>query len=113
METIKNFQTLKQELKQFAVELHDDKATLRKSQRGDIPFERDSTGMITNHPSTLQYLLLKKKRLCRHKHIAYSMMKGHTYEQIEPKCRADNKPDQDLIQEFIDVYGTQNVRACA
>lgn len=81
METVKNYLTLKEELKQLAIEL-----------KALKPW--------TNH---------SKKRICRHKHIAYSMMRGRTYEQIEAKCRKGNSPDQNLIQEIIRAYGTTDV----
>lgn len=99
----KNYQTLKQELKQLASELHDDKAEIKATQK------ENGSGAA----SIQQYRIHYKKRDCRHKHIAYSMMRGRTYEQIEPKCREDNKPDQDLIRRIIGEYGTQDVRACA
>ena len=85
MDTIKNYLTLKEELKQLARELQ-------------------ALKPWTNH---------SKKRICRHKHIAYSMMRGRTYEQIEAKCRKDNRPDMDLIQRIIGEYNiAADVRPC-
>jgi len=104
METaIKNYLTLKSELKQLAAELHADKADIKATQK-----ESGSGAACTQ-----QYQILKKKKECRHKHIAYSLMRGRTYEQIESKCREDNKPDQDLIRRIIDEYSTTNVCAGA
>lgn len=34
-------------------------------------------------------------------HIAYSLMKGKTYEQIEQKCRENNEPDLDIINSVL------------
>lgn len=99
----KNFKVLKEELKQLAVELHSEKIDLKKNQR---------EGAIVA-ACALQYSILKNRMDCRHKHIAYSMMKGRTYEQIEPKCKEDNKPNMDLVKRIIDEYSAQNVRACA
>jgi len=31
----------------------------------------------------------------RHHHIAYSLLRGRTMEQIERTCREDNKPNED------------------
>ena len=94
METIKDFRTLKQELKQLASELRDDKLDIKKTQK------ENGSGSA----SLQQYQILKKKRTYRNKHIAYSLMRGRTYEQIEPKCREGNGPDHKLIQEIIDAY---------
>lgn len=105
METEKNFRSLKAELKQLASELHADKVTIKFTQR--------TYGSGSEATYNMQNGLLRKQWLCRHKHIAYSLLKGNIYEQIEPKCREDNKPDQNLIQEILKAYGTQDVRACA
>jgi hypothetical protein len=99
MELVKNQQSLKLELKQLASELRDDKVTIKTIQK------EQGSGAA----STLQYGLLKKQRHCRHKHIAYSMMRGRSYEQIEPKCREGNEPDQNLIQEILRAYKTADV----
>lgn len=99
----KNFKTLKAELKIEASDLHNIKAETKKTQR-----ENGSASACT-----LQYTILKMKRDYRHRHIAYSLMKGRTYEQIEPKCAENNKPDHELIQRIISEYNTTNVRACA
>ena len=99
MDTIKNIRTLKAELKLMAAGLRADKAEIKKTQK---EFGSQSA-------CTLQWALVSTKRTCRHKHIAYSMLRGKTYEQIEPKCREDNKPNQDLIREIIDAYRTKDV----
>lgn len=36
----------------------------------------------------------------RHKHIAYSMLKGRPLEEIENYCREDNKPNLDLVEKY-------------
>ena len=41
-----------------------------------------------------------EKRNYRHKHIAYCLVRGRSYEQIEPKTREDNKPNWDLISHY-------------
>jgi hypothetical protein len=98
---VKNIQSLKSELKLLASELKDDKVTVKKSQQERL----EGAGI-------LQYALLKKKKIFRHKHIAYCLMRGRTYEQIESKCREGNEPDQNLIREIQRTYGTTDVRAC-
>ena len=37
-------------------------------------------------------------------HIVYCLLRGKTYEQIEKKCREDNKPNMSLVQEIKNVY---------
>jgi len=102
METVKNYLTLKSELKQLAVELKTDKADIKTTQK------ECGSGAACGQQSGLHF----KKRACRHKHIAYSMMRGRTYEQIEAKCREGNSPDMDLIQRIIGEYNTADVRPC-
>ena len=103
MEAVKNYKTLKQEIKQDALEIRSDKETLKKTQRGELP----------GSASTLQCMLFYKRRDSRHRHIAYSMMRGNTYEQIERKCHKDNQPNMDLIKRIIDEYSAQAVCAGA
>jgi len=59
----------------------------------------------------LQAKLHWMKSDCRHKHIAYCLLRGRPYEVIE-KPRQGNEPNQILIKEIMDAY-TENVRACA
>ena len=104
METlIKDYYTLKQALKTTASQLRDDKANIKITQK------EGGSGAAC----TLQYNLIGKKRSYRHCHIAYSMMRGRSYEEIENKCREDNKPDMDLVKRIIDEYSPKDVRACA
>lgn len=93
MDTVRNIHTLKAEQKVRAAEIRADKATIKKTQR------ENGSGSAAD----LQWFILKKKRDYRHVHIAYSMLRGKTYEQIEPKCRKGNEPDQELIREIIDA----------
>jgi len=103
MEKKKNFKTLKEELKEMAVKIKETKIETKDTQKKG------------EYAGSLQYALLKFRREYRHKHIAYSLMRGRSYEQIEPKCREGNEPNKDLIQEIIDEYSQteEDVRACA
>lgn len=93
--TIKN---LKEEQKSLALEIRTNKNNIKEKQRnGDYAGDQ-------------QYLLLKQKREYRHKHIAYCMLRGRSYEQIENKCREDNKPSFDTIKGYMDEY-SKNVCA--
>lgn len=51
-----------------------------------------------------QSSLLSKKRKYRHYHIAYCMLRGKKYEQVEKACRKDNKPNFALIKDCISEY---------
>ena len=51
-----------------------------------------------------QVLLSTLKKEYRHYHIVYCLLRGKKYEQIEPKCRKDNNPDFDLINEYKKEY---------
>jgi hypothetical protein len=113
MEAVKNVWTLKNELKQLASELRNDKAEIKKIQKNP---PRETTlcadGLIYC-AGGLQYKILRKRKTYRHKHIAYCLIRGRSYEQIEQHCRKGNEPDQNLIQELIREYRTDNVCACA
>lgn len=39
----------------------------------------------------------------RNKHIAYCLLRGRTYEQVEPKVRDGNGPRWDLINKLVDA----------
>jgi hypothetical protein len=103
MEKIKNFKTLKAEQKEMAVKIRETKSETKETQKKN------------EYAGSLQYSLLKLRSEYRHKHIAYCLMRGRSYEQIEPKCREGNKPNKDLIQEIINEYSQKesDVRACA
>lgn len=53
-------------------------------------------------------ILNKLAKDYRHCHIAYSLLKGKSYEQIEKHCAENNKPDMALIQEIKNAF-TENV----
>ena len=103
MNTEKNIWTLKAEQKTLAEELKTDKQSIKDRQKG----------LEKGCPSTLQYKLLGKRRNYRHRHIAYSLMRGRTYEQIEPKCAEGNEPDMNLVRSITNEYRKEDVRACA
>lgn len=88
---------LKSILKSEAEKLKNLKQSIRQGMKD---------GECTGHD---QYDLLLKKRSYRHKHIAYCILKGREYEQIEKSCREDNKPDWNLIEEIKREYIEKNV----
>ena len=58
-----------------------------------------------------QWAVLSRAREFRHKHIAYCMLRGRTYEQIENYCR--ETPDFDWIGNIKFEYGQKTLRASA
>lgn len=99
MQTIKNFRTLKQEQKDLALELHNFKAEIKETQK-----EHGS-----GSASSMQYSLWSMKRKYRYRHIAYSMMRGRTYLEVEPKCEEGNEPDLKVIEGIISEYTPKDV----
>lgn len=82
---------LKENLKELAVEIRQEKDRRNTSFRnGDI-----SNGRNANYNA----LILKQE--ARHKHIAYCIMRGKEYSQIEPKVREGNEPDMKLVYSYI------------
>jgi len=88
---------LKEEQKALAGKIKDNKKDIKERQRN---------GDYAGHQ---QYNLLKQKKEYRHKHLAYCMMRGRTYEEIENKCREDNKPNMDIVKEIMDEYSKSDV----
>jgi hypothetical protein len=90
---------LKATLKGLASEIKSTKSEFKDAQRsnsGDPGYE-------------LLRSLYNKKFEYRHKHIAYCIFRGKTYEQIELKCREDNKPDMKYIEELLSSYSAEEV----
>ena len=89
---MKNF---KEELKAEAAEIRNTKIEIRRLQKN-----REYAGFLQNSIRTL-------KKNYRHRHIAYCLMRGRSYEQIESYCR--EKPDMDRIKEIMDEYKKEDV----
>ena len=83
---------VKNELKNKAVEIRNLKAQIKEKMRN-----HDFSG---HH----QFFLFKLKREYRHRHIAYCLLKGRTYKQIETKCAEDNDPNKNLIEKYKTEY---------
>jgi len=88
---------LKSELKIKAVEIRKNKIQIKELQKN------------RSYAGNLQYSHIHLKRDYRHKHIAYCMLRGRTYEQIEQKCRENNKPNMDIVKEIMDEYSKSDV----
>lgn len=98
---MKPLSELKNELKALAVTIRE-----LKSHR---PQENRGTWRITD----LDYEIRRTSWTTRHKHIAYCLMRGRSYDEIEKRTRDDNKPNLKLIQEIQNEYAdTANVCPC-
>lgn len=84
--------SLKSSLKQVAQELKRSKKDFKQAQRdGDFSKQWKLYSSIQIN-----------KFFYRHTHIAYCLMKGKTYEQIESKVKENNKPDWKVIKGIQD-----------
>ena len=77
--------TNKKEMKQW---LKDETISIRK-YREDMKSKQRETGDAWSEQSNL--ITIKQKY--RHRHIAYSLAKGKTYEQIEKVVKEGNEPN--------------------
>lgn len=82
-------QKMKQELKALALNIRLTRAAGKTYQR--------SGGTIDNFPKDSKGLYISVPAF-RHKHIAYCLLRGKTYEQIESKTHEQNK----LLQKHWD-----------
>lgn len=96
MRTIKEF---KEEQKQGAEELRQYRYDVKKAQR--------EKRFGYNDPSPWD--LFKKSREWRHKHIAYCMLRGREYHEIESKVRDGNEPDMGEVKRIMSNYSPPEV----
>lgn len=85
-------QKMKTELKALALNIRLTRAAGKEYQR--------SGGAVNNFPADSMGLW-KSVPLFRHKHIAYCLLRGKTYEQIENKVHEGNAPDWDKINAYV------------
>ena len=77
---------MKNQLKQLAKEIRE-----LKAQRGPV-----NNGFVPE--------LSGKQYEYRHRHIAYCMLRGRSYEQIEKKCAEGNKPNMEYVNAIKTLY---------
>tara|TARA_Y100000310_G_scaffold130972_1_gene130184 strand:- start:25762 stop:26031 length:270 start_codon:yes stop_codon:yes gene_type:complete len=84
--------TIKENLKTEAKELRRRKDEIRT--------------MMKNHRycGKEQWSLIVLRKEWRHKFIAYCLLKGRNYDEIEQTVREDNKPDQRLIDKYLEEF---------
>jgi len=90
---------LKAELKELAKEIR------------QLKYKRDHYREFGNDQSEFMWNAKKKGWDFRHKHIAYCMLRGRKYEEIERYCR--EAPDFKRIDRIRGEHAEQTLRACA
>jgi hypothetical protein len=97
---------LKNELKKLAEQIRKSKIECKEYQKNN--------GGSDGGRFFVTYKLQSEFRL---KHIAYCIMRGRKYEEIESNCSRAGEPNFDRIKEIINEHTTaeavENVRACA
>jgi hypothetical protein len=81
---------MKDELKQLAKEIREWKGNRKQDKRCKLNLEQYE----------IQYRIDRRKDEFRHIHIAYCMLRGRIYEQIEKNCRV--LPDFNRIDKLIE-----------
>ena len=99
---------LKAELKDLAKEIRQFK--FKRDHWYDFTHERPNMNPAFDQ-GAFQYAVQSRARDFRHLHIAYCMLRGRTYEQIENYCH--EAPDFDRIQRIKWEHGNKTLRACA
>ena len=90
---------LRNQLKELAVTLKQTKVEHKKLQR-----EGNSSGIITK--------VFEQKYEYRHKHIAYSILRGTERNKIEAPAK-DNLANENYIKEIINEYTEVSQDVCA
>lgn len=96
MKTRIDLREIKNELKAEAKLLREDRIALKELQRAN----KRADGAMSN--------LYYSKVTYRCKHIAYGLMKGKSYEQIEKYVRPGNEPDWYSINKIVESYTREN-----
>lgn len=77
------------------------KATkIRECKRETKEYQRKHGGSCGGR----QWRLIAMKSSYRSHHIAYSMLRGRTIDQIEPVTNSDNEPDWGIINAIKEEY---------
>jgi hypothetical protein len=126
--TKENYLKLKNNLKSLSQEIRKLKTLHKEIQRSyslGVPVlenitMQDSKKIVEHWKAKSSYCNLvdrsrneveSMKAEIRHKHIMYSLIKGRSYEQIEPKVREGNEPNWSYIDELKKEYGFDEVAA--
>lgn len=93
---------LKQELKELALTIKNDKIAYKESQR------------IASYAIYSEFAreIPKLSYSYRHKHIAYCMLRGKAYEKVEPKVKEGNEPNWPLIYSIMNQFRDSDPISC-
>ena len=87
---------VKEENKKLAREIKEGKRALR--------ILKDAGEGSTSKYKKIYFHLMDLGSEYRHRHIAYCLLRGREYEEIERKCRDDNKPNFKYIEELKERF---------
>ena len=94
----------KESLKSIAFEIKITKKLFKEAQRVFKHFPYYACGKIDHELWDKEWNILRKLESLqyqyRHRHIAYCLKKGRTYEQIERVVQKGNEPSWNLIRSF-------------
>jgi len=86
---MKKLQKLKQQQKEYAVEIRKAKSTRKSCENGYVP------------------LLDNMRWNARHNHIAYCMLRGRSYEEIEKSCH--EPANMARVEKIMEEYRDEDV----
>lgn len=100
--------SIKEELKSITKEIKSTKQEYKQYQKSGLAFRENLFDPDSENKKKVWRLwglgdvVEKLSKDFRHKHIAYSLLKGNKYEQIEKSVRKGNEPDWNLIKGIQD-----------
>jgi len=89
-----NLLTIKNDLKEIAVELRSLKLERNKNFKSGQVYKAGSN----------QASIIDKKFTYRHMHIAYCLARGRNYSQVESKCRDNNEISKNEVKNYLEKY---------
>ena len=97
---------LKNELKELAKEIKE----LKHKRDNWWNFKHEVPDYAQHYPQAVfMYQVFRKAREFRHKHIAYCLLRGRSYEQVE-QPRKGNEPDMIYVQMIMEENGQQEAK---
>ena len=90
---------LKNKLKELANRIRELKSHRKQDNRGDWSIW------------DIEYNIWRDKREYRHKHIAYCLLRGRMYDEIE-RPGADNPANMALVNKYMEQYNVKEENVC-
>ena len=84
-------------------ELKEEQKILAKEIK-NAKYHRDHFLELNEHQGPWTYEVQTLAEQFRHNHIAYCMLRGRKYEEIERVTRPNNKPDMSLVKAIMESY---------